>query len=225
MRIFENIILDTPYLFLKKIPYAWFAAVVFLSSLPAVSVAFILITLLGLLAMWYQEMAWQKSVLRDFHDSTQPYIIDRPKTSPGYWLRNLVILLACSLLISWFVRDIFELSFTQWFLLIAGVMLLYKDTLIFGAYTTFILTSRGLAIRYIPGHVDYRILLKYSEIKDARLIDKPDQEPLDWTIVSPIHSVKRGILLFPANSLSFTKTIEKLFIFPTQPEVFLRKLA
>jgi hypothetical protein len=112
----------------------------------------------------------------------------------------------------------------QWFLLLGGVMLLYKDNLIFGAYTTYILTSHGLAIRFIPSHIDYRILLKFSEIRDAHLAEIPETPPLDWSILASTRSEKQGILLLPANSKSFTKTIDKLFIVPTQPEVFLQKI-
>jgi hypothetical protein len=221
MRVFENFILNIPYLFLKKIPYAWFAAVVFWGSPPVISATFALITLLGLLAMWFQESAWQRSVLRDFHDQKTDYYIDQPKTLRGYWLRNLAFLLVGGLIISWYIRGVFDMTFAQWFLLIVGVMLLYKDTLIFGAYTTYILTNQGIAIRFIPGHVDYRILVKFSEIKDARLIDTPEKPPTDWTIVAPVRSIKRGILLIPVNS-SFSKTIDKLFISPTRPEIFMQ---
>ncbi len=62
----EKFILDIPYLFLKKIPYAWLAVVCFWSWPPVVSGILLAIVLVGLGMMAWQNRAWEARIRREF---------------------------------------------------------------------------------------------------------------------------------------------------------------
>src|SRR5574337_1608595 len=98
MRFIENLVLEIPYLFLKKIPYLWILAVAFWAWPPILSAVLTGIILLGLLLMILQQRFWEARIQRDFQKEGQPYR-DQPRAPLGYQLRNLALVLAGSALI------------------------------------------------------------------------------------------------------------------------------
>ena len=161
MRFLENFILDIPYLFLKKIPYAWMA-VIFFWIWPPVLFSWILIGIvaLGLVMMVWQRKAWETRLIREHHDDPEKPYIDHPKMPLKKKLINLGTLFAGSAILAWFLRERLDLNFWQWFFLLSGFMLLYMDHRLLGATTVYILTDRGIGIRFAPGHIDYRLFFR-----------------------------------------------------------------
>ena len=225
MKALEDFILGVPYLFLKKIPYAWIGVVLFWGWPPVVSGIILAIVLVGLLMMLWQERAWEARVIRENSDGQTRPFIDRPHVPRAYQLRNLAILLGSSGLVAWVLNGRIGLSGWQWFLLLSGFMLLYKDALLFGAGATYIISDQGIGIRLVPGHVDYRLFLKFHEIWQAARTKVPERIPLRWDVLTPQKQPKEGVLLKSARREGFSKTIQsELLVVPTDRERFLEQL-
>lgn len=226
MRFLENFILDLPYLFLKKIPYAWLA-VVFFWIWPPVLLSWILVGIvaLGLVMMDWQRRAWETRLIREHHRGEQKPLIDRPQMPNVMRLRNLGVLFAGSGLLAWFIQGRFELNFWQWFFLLSGFMLLYMDHRLLGATTVYILTDEGIGIRFAPGHIDYRLFFSYGEINRVEYIQVPEEKPIRWSVTTPTRNPKEGILLSPRNPDGFSKQIEgEVLLAPTNMNEFLKHI-
>ena len=226
MKFLESFILGIPYLFLKKIPYAWLAAVIFWSQPPIISSALLAIVALGLLAMLWQRKAWEAKITREQHRGAAGPYIDRPHAPRLYQLRNLALLFLASGLLAWLLRGRLYLGGWQWFFLLAGFMILYKDTLLLGATVTYILTDQGVGIHFIPGHVDYRLFFKYHEIRQAARKQLPRPQPLGWELIAPVRSPQEGVLLSAKNRNGFSPQLQgELFLAPSSIEAFLEHIA
>ncbi len=94
----------------------------------------------------------------------------------------------------------FGLSGLQWALLLAGIMLLYKDSLLFGAAVTYLITDQGIGIRFVPGHVDYRLFFKFSEIWQVVRTKPPERIPLRWEMLTPAETPERRAASFCSSS-------------------------
>jgi hypothetical protein len=226
MRFLENFILAIPYLFLKKIPYAWLA-VIFFWVWPPVLFSWILIAIiiLGLLMMDWQRSAWEAKLIREHHEGSGKPFVDRPKMPLRIQLRNLAWLALGSGLVAWIFQGQFELSFWQWFFLLAGFMLLYMDHRLLGATTVYILTDQGVGIRFAPGHVDYRLFFSYGEIWRAQRIQVPAQKPARWSQVTPTRQADTGVLLTPRNRDGFTRLIKgEVLLAPSDLDGFLKHI-
>lgn len=223
MRVLENFILAVPYLFLKKIPYAWLALVI-LWVWPPVLFSWILIAILliGLLMMDWQRRAWEAKLIREHHKGPGKPLIDRPKMPLHLQLRNLGWLALGSGLVAWLLQGQFELSFWQWFSLFVGFMLLYMDHRLLGTTTVYILADQGIGIRCAPGHVDYRLFFSYDEIWRARRVEVPKEKPHRWSQVTPMRQQSEGLLLIPKNRDGFTRHINgEILLAPSDLDTFL----
>jgi hypothetical protein len=226
MKFPESFILGIPYLFLKKIPYAWLAAVIFWSRPPVLSGALLAVVALGLLAMLWQRKAWEAKITREQNRSGAGPYIDRPHAPRLYQLRNLALLFLTSGLLAWLLNGRLALSGWQWFFLLTGFMLLYKDTLLLGATVTYILTDQGVGIHFIPGHVDYRLFFKYHEIRQAARKRLPRPHPPHWELITPVRFPQEGVLLSAKNRNGFSQQLQgELFLAPTDIEVFLEHIS
>ena len=226
MKWLDQFILDIPYLFLKKIPYVW-VGVVALWKWPAlVSGILLAIVLLGLGMMAWQERAWENKIKRGYHSGEAGVYLDHPHAARTFQLRNLALVLAASAGLGWLMHGRFGLSGLQWALLLAGVMLLYKDSLLFGAAVTYIVTDQGVGIRYVPGHVDYRLFFRFHEIRRAERMKMPERIPRRWDVLTPKRYPQEGVLLFAVLPEGFSKQIQnEVFLAPTDIADFLEALA
>ena len=225
MKVLESFILGVPYLFLKKIPYAWVGVVFFWGWPPVISGILLAIVLVGLLMMLWQARAWESRIIRENSEGAAKAFIDRPHVARRFQLRNLALLLVGSGLVGWVLNGKIGISGLQWFLLLAGFMLLYKDALLFGAGATYIITDQGIGIRLVPGHVDYRLFFKFHEIWQAVRMKVPERIPLRWDVLTPLKNPKEGVLLKSAQREGFSKTIQsELLVVPTDREKFLEEL-
>jgi hypothetical protein len=216
MQAFEKFVLAIPYLFLKKIPYAWILVVALWSWPPVLSGIFLAIILLGLFLMMMQQRAWESRIKREYRVLYR----DQPRAPLGYQVRNLALVFAGSGILGYLFDGRLGFTGLQWFLLLSGVMLLYKDALLLGASTVYLVTNKGIAVRFIPGHIDYRLHFLYDEIRGINRTDAVEKIPLSWSVLSPTRKVKKGLLLKPRSLDGFSRLIDEALITPTDPEEF-----
>ena len=103
-----------------------------------------------------------------------------------------------------------------------GFTILYRDTQFFGSAATYIITATGIAIRLVPGHIDYRLFLPFKEI--SRIERGEYQRKLDTDIFARVRESKDGLMLIPKDPNGFTKRIDKLFIVPSDVDQFVKQL-
>jgi hypothetical protein len=222
MHKLEDLILEIPYLLLKKIPYLWIGVIILWAWPPAISGILAALIVLGLLLMKWQSIAWESKVRRERHHTGAALYRDAPRAPLGWQARNLAILLGASAVLGWMMDGRIGYSGWQMFLLFAGFMLLYRDALLLGSPTTYLVTEQGIGIHYIPGHVDYRLFLEFEEISRVESIKYQAND--DWSVCSPRQKPEKGILLVPKNPYGFSPRIKFVFLTPTNIEAFLGQL-
>ncbi len=220
MKAFQSFVLSIPYLFLKKIPYAWVFVIALWTWPPVISGIFLGIILLGLWFMVLQQKAWEAEIAREYRVLHR----DQPRAPLLFQVRNFVLVCLGSALIGWIAGGRLGLSSIQWTLLFIGVMLLYKDALLFGAGTVYLVTNKGIAIRYIPGHVDYRLFFGYDEIRNIEKIASVKKPPVSWSILTPQRKITGGLLLKPKKLDGFSKLIYEAVLCPVDTEGFIKHM-
>ena len=87
---------------------------------------------------------------------------------------------------------------------------------------TYIITASGIAIRFVPGHLDYRLFLPYKEI--SRIEKGEFKKDNGWDLFARARDTREGLLMTPKSPNGFTKRIDTLFIAPRDRERFLAEL-
>ncbi len=223
MRAFlDRFILGFPVLFLKQYPYAWIALVAVWPRSPSVAVLFAVIVVIGVLSLHWQSAAWISHVRRQQAGKDGKFYVDQPPVPWQRAFQNIAILTAGGTLIAYFLRGQFGLSFWQLLIMAVGFTIFYQDTRFFGSSVTYVITASGIAIRFVPGHLDYRLFLSFKEISRIEKCDfKKDN---GWDLFARARDTKEGLLMTPKNPNGFTKRIYKLFIAPQDRERFLAEL-
>ncbi len=217
MRIFNAFVLDIPYLFLKKIPYAWVLVVILWTWPPIFSGIFAGIILLGLWFMNMQQRAWEAGIASEYRVLYR----DEPRAPVSYQVRNGILVCVGSAIAGWLINGQFGLSAIQWTLLFAGLMFLYRDAILFGAGVVYLVTNKGIAVRFVPGHIDYRLFFRFDEILNIENRISEKIPPISWSKLTPRRAADRGLLLNPKNIDGFSKQIQEVFISPTNIEKFI----
>jgi hypothetical protein len=133
-------------------------------------------------------------------------------------------LFAAGAVLGWLLNGQFELTGLQWFFLLVGFMLLYKDAVLLGAAVTYIVTDQGIGIRYVPG--DYRPFFKFGEIRQAVRIKPPGRIPVSWYVLAPRKHPDEGVLLSSASPSGFSSQFqEKVLLAPMDMDGFLNTLS
>ena len=220
MKAFHSFVLSIPYLFLKKIPYAWVPVVALWTWPPVISGIFLGIILLGLWFMVLQQQAWEAEIAREYRVLHR----DQPRAPLSYQIRNFVLVCLASAAIGWIADGKLGLSTLQWTLLCAGIMFLYKDALLFGAGTVYLITNKGIAVRYVPGHIDYRLFFGFNEIHNIEKIGSVKNLPITWSILTPQRKITDGLLLKPKKLDGFSKTIQEVVLCPADTEGFIQHM-
>ena len=218
----DRFILGFPVLFLKQYPYAWIAVVALWPKSPPIASLFIVIILVGIVSLRWQSAAWISEMKRRYAGKEGKFHVDQP---PVDWLkaaRNLAVLSAGSIVIAYLLKGQFGLTFWQWAIMGVGFNIFYQDARIFGAAVSYIITAMGIAIRFVPGHIDYRLFLPFREISHIeKSIYEKDR---NWDLFARTKDIKEGLLMIPKSPKGFTKRIDKLFIAPQDPDRFLAEL-
>jgi len=218
----DRLILGFPVLFLKQYPYAWIAIVALWPRSPSVAGLFLGIILLGLLSLRWQSAAWISHIRREHAGNDGKFYVDQPPVTWQNAARKIAILIAGSILVAYVLRGQFGLSFWQILIMTVGFTIFYQDTRFFGATVTYIITASGIAIRFVPGHIDYRLFLPFREI--SRIEKSTYQKDSNWDLFARARDTKEGLLMTPKNPNGFTKRVELLFIAPQDREKFLEQL-
>ncbi len=218
----DRFILSIPRLYIKQFPYAWIVFIALWTYPPqAIIFIFLFIILLGLFMLEWQYLAWL-STLRAQHAPTgEKFYVDRPPVPIQRAVKNISILLVAAGVVAFFLNEQIGLAPWQMFLIIVGFSLLYRNSTFFGAPTTYIITASGIAILFAPGHLDYRVFIKFSEIN--RIERCGYEKDKGWDCFARVRA-NDGLLLIPKNPNGFTKRLEKLFIVPRDIEKFQKQL-
>jgi hypothetical protein len=223
MRTFlDRFILGFPVLFLKQYPYAWIAVVALWQRTRPLAGLFLVIIVIGVLSLRWQSAAWISHTRREHAPGDGKFYVDRPAVPWKRAVRNIVILLAGSVVIAFLLKGQLGLGFWQFFIMIAGFTLFYRDTQFFGAAVTYIITDTGIAIRFVPGHIDFRLFFSFKEIN--RIEKSEYQKENGWELFARTKDVKEGLLLTPKNPNGFTRSIGNVFIVPKDRDGFLEQL-
>jgi hypothetical protein len=218
----DRFILAIPVLFIKQFPYAWIAAVVLWTWPPGFSWIFFGIIVVGLLMLHWQSAAWISNLRREHAFAEGKFHVDQPPVPIREAVQKFPILLVGAVLIAWFLQGRFGLNFWQYFFIVLGFTILYQDTRFFGAPTTYVITDQGIGIRFVPGHIDYRLFLSFKEI--SRLEKRAYQKGENWDLFARTREPGDGLLMIPKNTNGFTRRIDKLFIAPRDVGKFLEQL-
>ena len=218
----DRFILGFPVLFLKQYPYAWIAAVALWPKSPSFASLFLVIIITGILSLRWQSAAWISYIKREYAGEEGKFYVDQPSVKWQTAARNTAYLLAGSLLIAYLLRGQFGLSFWQIAVMVVGYTIFYQDTRFFGAAVTYIITAPGIAIRFVPGHIDYRLFLPFREI--SRIEKSEYRMDKHWDLFARARDIKEGLLMIPKSPSGFTRRIDKLFIAPRDRERFLAEL-
>jgi hypothetical protein len=218
----DRLILSFPILFLKQYPYAWIAFVALWPRSRLFASLFAAVLVIGILALRWQSAAWISHMRREHAGKDGKFYVDQPPVAWQKAARDIAILLAWCLLGAFVLRGHFGLSFWQILIMLVGFTIFYQDTRFFGAAVTYIITATGIAIRFVPGHIDYRLFLSFKEI--SRIEPGVYQKDQNWDLFARARDTKEGLLMIPKNPNGFTKRIEKLFIAPQDRDRFLEQL-
>ncbi len=218
----DRFILALPLLFIKQFPYAWILVIALWSWPPNASAVFSSIIVIGLIAMQWQSAAWLSNTRREHALRDGKFYVDRPGVPIKMAVQRLTILILISGLLAFLFKGYFDLSFWQIFFLLTGFSIFYRDTMFFGAPTTYVITDEGIGIRFAPSHIDYRLFLNFKEINSIK--KTMNSQEFDWNIFARPQNVKEGLLLIPKDPNGFSKRIKKLFIAPKDMQKFLEQL-
>jgi hypothetical protein len=225
MKSLNKIILGMPHRLLKATLYAWLG-ILFYRIWPPVIIGILLgIVVLGLGLMAWQKWAWEDSIRREFHSGETKPFIDHPHVARKVQVRNLLLVLAASGLVGWLLNGLLTLNGLLWFLLFAGFTLLSRNTVLFGAGLTYIITDQGIGIRYVPGRAEYRLFFKFNEIWRAEWVKVTERIPQAWDVLTPQGRPKEGVLLSAVRREGFSKQVRsEVLVAPMDMDGFLEKL-
>ena len=218
----DRFVLSFPILFLKQYPYAWIVLVTLWPHSRLFGAFLLVLIVVCVLLLRWQSAAWISHMRRRHADRGGKFYIDQPAVPWMQAARHTVILVGGSALAAFLLRGQFGLTFWQILIMMIGFTVLYQDTQLFGRETTYIITATGIAIRFVPGHIDYRLFLPFNEISRIERADY--QESIDTNYFARTRNVKNGLLMIPKNPQGFTRTIDKLFIAPDDPDKFIDQL-
>lgn len=218
----DRFILGFPVLFLKQYPYAWIAVVALWQKTPSLAAVFLAVIVIGILSLRWQSAAWISQMRRKHAPPGGLFHVDQPAISLRKTLQNFAMLLAGSVVFAFLLKDRFGMGFWQIFIMLIGFIVTYQDAKVFGSAVTYIVTSTGVGIRFVPGHVDYRVFFDFQEI--SRIEQIRYQADQDWNVFARTREDVDGLLLTPKDPNGFSKRIGKVFIVPRDMETFLRQL-
>ena len=218
----DRFILGFPVLFLKQYPYAWIAAVVLWSWPPVFSVFFLAIIVIGIAMLRWQSVAWVSNIRREHVSPEGKFYVDQAPFSLRTSALRILLLLIGAAVLAWLLNGQLGLGFWQFFLVIVGFMLFYQDTRFFGSPATYVITDQGLGIRFVPGHLDYRLFFSFNEISHIERTEYQKDKCGD--LFARTQDVREGLLLVPRDPNGFTRRIDRVFIVPSNIGKFLEQL-
>jgi hypothetical protein len=188
------------------------------------AVVFLVVVIIGMLSLRWQASAWISQIRFEQAPGNGKFYVDQPPIPWRMAAQKTGLLIAGSALLAYLLQGRLGLSFWQFFFIISGFPIFYQDTRFFGASVIYILTATGIAIRFVPGHLDYRLFLPFREIRQIERVKHKFQERSDTDIFARTREEAEGLLLTPRDPRGFSKRVQKLFIVPADVERFVREL-
>lgn len=220
----DTFILSFPILFLKQYPYAWIAVVILWDWPPILSATFFTVMAVGVACLHWRAAAWVSDMRRQYAPNGQTFLVQKPPIPWALTARYLLFLLAGAAAAAWLAGEWVGLSFWQFFIMTTGFALTYMDSRFFGPYTIYIVTDTGICIYFVPGHLDYRIILNFKEIGKAQRLDRIEAIEDSWSVCSRARKPKSGVLLAPRNPRGFSKALREVLLTPTNVDEFLKRV-
>ena len=219
----DRFILGFPVLFIKQFPYAWIAAVAFWAWPPSFSAVFLAVVVIGLLMLRWHSVAWVSNLRREHATQEGKFYVDESPFSLAASAQKVLLLILGAAVLAWLLSKAqLGLSFWQFFIMIVGFTLLYQDTRFFGPQATYVITDQGVGIRFVPGHLDYRLFFPFKEIQ--RVEKSKYKKDSDWDLLARTQDAQEGLLMLPRDPNGFTRRIRKVFIVPKNIDEFLNQL-
>ncbi len=217
----DNFILGFPVLFLKQYPYAWIPLIALWESPFAVGL-FLPVIVIGILSLRWRSAAWVSAMRREHGDD--PFYVERLPIPIQKTAQNAALLLAVCGLTAWLIQGQFGLDFWQYFILLTAFLLTYTDGRIFGAVTIYVVTGTGIAIYFVPGHLDYRIFIRFKEMRQVARLENVEKISDSWTVCSRFRKVSRGALLVPRSPTGFSRRLNEILLTPVNTDEFLKRI-
>lgn len=220
----DKFILSFPVLFLKQYPYAWIAVVVLWSWPPILSSIFLAVMVIGIASLHWRAAAWVADMRRQYAPNGQSFLVQRVPIPWSDALRRILLLVAAAGLTSWLASELVGLSFWQFLVMIVGFALTYMDGRFFGPQTIYVVTDTCIAIYYVPGHLDYRIIIRFKEIGKVQKLERIEKIEETWSVCSRLRKPASGVLLHPRNPYGFSKQLQEILLTPTNVDEFLKRI-
>jgi hypothetical protein len=220
----DRFILGLPVLFLKQYPYAWIVFVALWPRSPSIAAVFLAVVVIGILSLRWQAAAWISQMRSEHTSENGKFYVDQPPVPWRMAARKIGLLIAGGALVAFLLQGRLGLGFWQFFMIVVGFPIFYQDTRFFGASVIYIITASGIGIRFVPGHLEYRLILTFREINSVERVKHKDQERSDTDVFARTREEMDGLLLTPRDPRGFSKSIQKLFIVPTNLEQFVHQL-
>ena len=220
----DRFILGLPVLFLKQYPYAWIVFVALWPRSPSIATVFLAIVVIGILSLRWQAVAWISQMRFEHTSENGKFYVDQPPVRWRMAARKICLLIAGGALVAFLLQGRLGLGFWQFFMIIVGFPIFYQDTRFFGASVIYIITASGIGIRFVPGHLEYRLFLTFREISRIDRMKQKYQASSDTDVFARIHEEMDGLLLTPRDPRGFSKQIQKLFIVPVDQGKFVEQL-
>jgi hypothetical protein len=218
----DRFILGFPVLFLKQYPYAWIVVVALWPYSRSIALVFLAVVLIGILSLRWQAAAWVSQMKSEHAGEDGKFYVDRPPLPWRMAARNVALLLLGGAVIAFLLQGRLGLSFWQFYIMMVGFALFYQDNRFFGAEVIYIIVAEGIAIRFVPGHLEYRLFLPFKEI--SRIERATYQESREIDMIARTRQGGDGLLLTPRDPRGFTRRIDKLFIVPSDVKKFVEQL-
>lgn len=220
--ILDRFILRFPVMFLKQYPYAWIGVVVLWPRSPWVVGVLLVLIVIAVLALRWQNAAWISSIRREHAGTDGKFYVDEPPILWSNTVQDVAILTGFSIVLAFLLNGQFELTFWQYLLMSVGFTTFYRDGRFFGPKATYIVTATGIGIRLVPGQIDYRLFLPFKEISRIQRCEYSKRQDTD--LFARAREARDGLLLVPKDPHGFSKRIDKLFIVPGDVDAFVKQL-
>ena len=212
----ERFIMQIPCRMLRQTSYAWVGMVIFFVWPPVVSSVLALGLLLGFIMLKAKHRIWAAEIRRRYlGQDVEPYV-DHPKAPFTHQRMILLFIVLSSLVLAYLLNGKTGLSGVQWFLMGAGFSVLRMDSRLFGVFTVYTVTDRGIGL----GRDDARLFLHFDEIAQVVQVKDVTTPPERWCLFAPDSFIHDGVLLTPKNRVGFTRFIDQIFLVPTDQEQF-----
>ncbi len=221
----DRFILSIPTLFIKQYPYAWIPLVFLWTWPPTIVLIFLLVIVVGLASLQWRSAAWISEMRRQHAPRpTDAFLVQRTPVPWMHFARTVGTLLVIAAGAAWLLGEFVGLGAWRFFVLIVGFALCYLDARFVGAETIYAVAPDGIAIYFMPGHVDYRIFVAFKEMRRVQRLDAIASIPATWSVCARLRKPTSGVLLVPRSPQGFSRRLQEILVVPPNVDDFLKRV-